>query len=234
MQATQTSTNQQFAQQLWRGAMGDTDASIDTSILDTLPALHPTQQHIYDDVTRYKVLVCGRRFGKTELMTRWLIEGAVQGELCAYFTPTREDGEEVWEYIIGVLEDAGIPVNKHETHRWIKFRGGGVIKFWSLEKPDRSRGRKYHRIAVDEAAMAPRLEYAWLNVIRATLVDYKGKALFGSSPKGMNYFHTLYQNGVDDNKAEWAEFQYTSYDNPHIDPAEIDSAREEVPSESPR
>jgi phage FluMu gp28-like protein len=82
-------------------------------------------------------------------------------------------------------------------------------------------------LVVDEASFIPNLEDGWLNSIRPTLTDYKGRALFLSTPKGKNYFYSLFQKG---GEADWSAFKFTTYDNPYIDKSEIDEARNQLPS----
>jgi predicted phage terminase large subunit-like protein len=83
-------------------------------------------------------------------------------------------------------------------------------------------------VILDEAAMARHLEEAWNAAIRPTLTDLAGDAWFLSTPKGLNYFHTLYQRGgVEEG---WAAWQMPTASNPYIPAEEIEAARKELPS----
>jgi len=113
-----------------------------------------------------------------------------------------------------------------QQHR-IELHGGGSIDFWTLESTDAGRGRKYALAVIDEAAMARNLEEAWTAAIRPTLADYQGHAWFLSTPKGTNYFKTLFDRGGAD--SEWARWQLPTHDNPFIPPAEIEAMRLELP-----
>jgi hypothetical protein len=96
---------------------------------------------------------------------------------------------------------------------------------WSMEDPDSGRGRKYARVIIDEAEKARHLEQAWQATIRATLADYKGDCWFLSTPRfGSTYFKKLAKMEGED----WQSWTFTTYDNPFIDPTEIDSAREQL------
>jgi hypothetical protein len=116
---------------------------------------------------------------------------------------------------------------KHVPDQRIELVGGGIIDFWSLEQPDRVRGRKYAHVIVNEAAMVSGLKDDWNNVLRPALADLKGSADFMSTPRGLNGFYTLWQAGGD--VPGWERFRYTTYDNPHIDKDEIDAMREALP-----
>jgi Terminase large subunit, T4likevirus-type, N-terminal len=95
---------------------------------------------------------------------------------------------------------------------------------WSLDSSDSARGRKYALAVVDECALVPNLEQAW-HAIRPVLTDYMGGAWFLSTPKGMNYFKTLFDRGQDPERKEWASWQMPTAANPFIAPDEIESAR---------
>ena len=167
------------------------------------------------------MLCCGRRFGKTALGTI-LSETAYKDALpFGWFSPTNKDALEVWR----AAKFAFGPVTKSisEQYKRIDLNNGGIIEFWSLDDPDSGRGRKYKRVVIDEAAKVKRLEEAWQQSIRPTLTDYKGDALFLSTPKGLNYFYTLFEEAQD--KEAWHTWQLPSTANPYLDPAEIEDAR---------
>jgi predicted phage terminase large subunit-like protein len=76
--------------------------------------------------------------------------------------------------------------------------------------------------------MARHLEQAWTEAIRPTLTDYIGDAFFLSTPKGSNYFRTLYgMVGQDD---DWMSWQMPTTANPWIDAEEVGKAGESLPS----
>jgi hypothetical protein len=56
------------------------------------------------------------------------------------------------------------------------------------------------------------------------LTDYQGDAWFLSTPKGMNYFKSLFDRGQDPARGDWASWQMPTAGNPGIDPDEIESA----------
>ena len=180
-----------------------------------------------DEMVRFNVAANGRRFGKTKLGEDRLIEPALAGFPVAWFSPTYKMLLEVWREMVGILKPVAKRVNTSE--RRIELITEGVIEFWSLDKPDAARGRKYKQVVVDEAAMVVNLQEAWENVIRPTLTDYQGGADFYSTPKGRNYFFTLYQRGLDPENKDWKSWRKPTTDNPYILDAEIEAARQELP-----
>lgn len=186
-----------------------------------LPEPHINQQKILDSESRFRVVMAGRRFGKSELSQIEIIINALQGKKVAYITPTYQLARVFFDQLIKV-----VPFDSNKSELSIKFPNDGSVSFFTGERLDNLRGRKFHLVVIDEASFIPNLEDGWLNSIRPTLTDYKGKALFISTPRGKNYFYSLYlKNGEPD----WEAFKFTTYDNPHIDKTEIDDARLQLP-----
>jgi len=65
-------------------------------------------------------------------------------------------------------------------------------------------------------------------IIRPALSDYKGWAMFISTPKGYNHFWDIYKRGLDPKDTNWASFKATSYENPHVLNSEIEQAKNEI------
>jgi predicted phage terminase large subunit-like protein len=190
-----------------------------------LPKPHPAQERILHDHERFNVLVCGRRFGKTVLLLNRLVRPALAGQPVAWFAPTEKYFDEVWREAISTL----FPVIQRADiqKKRIDLITRGSIDFWTLHNTDDpGRGRKYASVAIDEAAIAPRLERQWTEAIRPTLTDLKGDAWFASTPKGGNYFKQLADRAGDG----WRSWQLPTTANPHIDPNEVEAARRELPN----
>jgi predicted phage terminase large subunit-like protein len=194
-----------------------------------LPRPHEAQQVILREAKRYNVLACGRRFGKTTLGGNLLSDPVLKDALpCAWFAPTYRLLEEAYNdhkriYAPVIRRAVQTPAPR------IELITGAAIDYWTLDDPSTvARGRKYKRVIIDEAAMARHLEQAWTEAIRPTLTDFKGDAFFLSTPKGSNYFRTLYgMAGQDD---DWMAWQMPTTANPWIDPTEVDKAGESLPS----
>lgn len=198
-----------------------------------LPKAHPGQARIWRNAKRFNVVNCGRRFGKTDFgKTRLLAgsKGAFAGYPVAWFAPSYKYLADVWRSMLTTLQPA--IVEKNRTEWRIGLTTGGVIDFWTLDDPDAGRGRKYGRIVVDEAAKCRYLEQAWNESIRPTLSDYQGEADFLSTPKGRNYYATLYERGDPGShayRAGWASFRMPTSSNPYIRKSEIEEARLDLP-----
>ncbi len=192
----------------------------------SIPARHPAQRQVVDEAARFNVLACGRRWGKSWLGVDLLIDAAVQGKPVAWFSPTYRMLSDAWRMVREVVQPVTVAARADE-HR-IELMSGGTVDMFSLDNPDTSRGRKFAKVIIDEAAMSPNLEPAWTNVIRPTLADLRGGAWFMSTPRGHNYFWQLYNLGVD--RAEgWRSWRKPTATNPYIGADEIEAARRSLP-----
>lgn len=186
---------------------------------------HYNQDLVLTGCKRFNVLKCGRRFGKSTLSIYLATRALINGQVCAYFAPTYKDSREWWKEITNRLHD--ITESKDETVKQITTITGGILDVWSFDNPDSGRGRKYHLALIDECEKGLNFEQAWKQSIRPTLTDYKGSAWFFSTPQfGKTYFKELFRAAS--TMDGWTAWKFTTYDNPHIDPAEVDLAKREL------
>lgn len=185
---------------------------------------HKAQQTVLDSTARFRVMMAGRRFGKSLISQSISIESGVCREQVAYITPTYQLGKIFFQEVLKLLPES--IYKKNESDLVINFITGGSIRFFTGERLDAMRGLKFHLVIIDEASYIPNLEDGWNNSIRPTLTDYKGKAIFLSTPRGRNFFYSLF---IKKDEPEWESFKFTTYDNPFIDPSEIDAARAQLP-----
>jgi predicted phage terminase large subunit-like protein len=137
--------------------------------------------------------------------------------------PSHDIASVGWDFMLALARQIpGADVSLSE--RRIGFNGGSAI-FRSADTESGLRARGYGWLVFDEAAHARNLKDVWEQELRAALSDMKGDALFPSTPKGLNYYHELY-NQLD---SDWAGLHYPSWTNPFLDPAELDAARRSMP-----
>ena len=194
-----------------------------------LPGLHDAQQAVADSEARWKILCAGRRFGKTRLGVQLCIETALAGGRAWWVAPTFAIARVGWR----ALESAALSFPKEIepkisiANMEVQFPNGGFIACKSADNPQRLRGEGLDFIVIDEAAFVK--PEVWQEVLRPTLTERKGSALFISTPMGMdNWFFDLWE--LAENSPNWERFRYSTYDNPMIDDDEIDSAKDEVGS----
>ena len=187
-----------------------------------LPEAHINQTKILESTARFRVVMCGRRFGKSELSQVEIISNALQGMKVAYITPTYKLAKTFFEKLTQC-----VPFENNKSDLTIHFPNMGTVEFFTGERLDNLRGRKFHLVVIDEASFISDLQDGWLNSIRPTLTDYQGRALFLSTPRGKNYFYSLYMKG---GQRDWESFKFSTYDNPYILTSEINDAKAQLPN----
>jgi len=184
---------------------------------------HEGQRAVLESNARFKVLMCGRRWGKSLISKNISITEALAGRITGYVTPTYHLAKVFFDDIAKIIPSEIAQANKSDLT--FKFITGGEIRFFTGERLDNFRGLRLHNVIIDEAAYIPHLQDAWNNAIRPTLTDFQGKALFISTPRGKDFFYNLYLR----NSGDWKSFKYTTYDNPFIKVSEIDDAKSSLP-----
>lgn len=192
--------------------------------------LTPAQSEIAEDLHRFRVVDCGRRFGKTTLAIEE-IKGKAVSKPCrsVYLAPTFQQARDIaWELLKKELLPITINVNESRLELKVRTVKGGeslvILRGW--EAIETLRGQQFDFIVIDEIASMRNFALNWQEVIRPTLTDTRGEVLFISTPKGFNHFYDLFNKEKEDQ--DYRSFQFTTYDNPHIPPEEIDKARLEL------
>jgi len=191
--------------------------------------LHPAQLEIFNSEKRFKIVAAGRRFGKSYLSAWLLLIQAIQADSkdVFYIAPTFQQAKDImW----GMLKELGrdLITAAHENTAVLTLINGRKIYLKGSDRPETLRGVGLAYCVLDEyASMKP---VVWEQIIRPTLADVRGGALFIGTPSGKNHFFDLYQDAfVDD---DWDAFQYTSIDNPFLPADEVAAAKKTMSSMS--
>jgi len=186
--------------------------------------LHPAQLEIFNSDKRFKVVSAGRRFGKSRLAAWILIIKALQSteKDVFYIGPTFQQSKDImWSMLKELLHGTELIESTHENTATMTLVNGRRISLKGSDRPDTLRGVGLAYVVLDEYA-SMKVE-VWEQIIRPTLADVKGGALFIGTPAGKNHFYDLYQDAEKDD--DWDTFQFNSTDNPLIDPEEVEVAR---------
>ena len=191
--------------------------------------LHPAQLEIFNSTKRFKIVAAGRRFGKSYLSAWILLIKAIQSDSkdVFYIAPTFQQAKDImW----AMLKDLGkdLILQAYENTAVLTLINGRKIYLKGSDRPETLRGVGLAYVVLDEyASMKPQV---WEQIIRPTLADVKGGALFIGTPAGKNHFFDLYKDAFEDD--DWDSFQYTSTDNPFLPPEEIVAASKTMSSMS--
>jgi len=202
-----------------------------------LYAPNRAQRAIHASTARNRVVAAGRRTGKSTAGGRELVPEAYKAYMMRNYLADRDQRAEFW--IVGPqytdsekefrtfynsCKKLKLPFDKPGTY-YDKRGGDMTVSLWggrflvtaqSAKYPDHLVGEGLHGVIMAEAAKMK--ERIWQQYIRPTLVDFRGWALFSSTPEGRNWYYTLWrrgQNGVD---PAWASFRFPSWANEVIFP----------------
>lgn len=193
----------------------------------TLPDLYPIQARIAAHPSRFKVVVAGRRFGKSRMGMIIVVAKALRGMRCWWVAPTYKLSAVLWRDLKELLID--LPgVNFRETDKLVEFPSGGSIQVRSAVDPDSLRGDGLDFAVLDEAAFMK--EAAWTDGIRPALSDRRGGAMFLSTPCGRNWFWRAYQRGRDPLYAHWQYWHCPTAASGTVPPDEIRDAQLTLPA----
>jgi predicted phage terminase large subunit-like protein len=191
--------------------------------------LLPWQQDVWADSTRFKIVAAGRRTGKSRLAAWMLIVNALQADRghVFYVAPTQGQARDImWQTLL----ELGNPVisNSHINNLQIKLVNGATISLKGADRPETMRGVSLKFLVLDEYAdMKPDV---FEQILRPALADQKGCAMFIGTPMGRNHFYELYKYAELDDDETYKAWHFTSYDNPLLDPGEIDVAKKSMSS----
>tara|TARA_R110000823_G_scaffold236401_2_gene362117 strand:- start:937 stop:2214 length:1278 start_codon:yes stop_codon:yes gene_type:complete len=195
-------------------------------------SLHDAQMEIFRSPKRFKVASCGRRFGKSYLAAWVLIIKALQSTSkdVFYVAPTFQQAKDI---LWAILKDVGRDVIKaaHENTATLTLINDRKIYLKGSDRPDTLRGVGLAYVVMDEyASMKPEV---WEMILRPTLADVKGGALFIGTPAGKNHFYKLWIDAqIDENQNDWEAFQFNSTDNTFLDPSEINDAKRSMSTQA--
>lgn len=193
--------------------------------------LHPAQSQIVLDPHRFRVVNCGRRFGKTTLAVVEMVGKAVSqdNQIVSYIAPTFQQARDIsWSLLRKVADPVTVKVNESRLELTVKTKYGGtsLISLRGWESIETMRGMRNDLVIPDEVSSYRNFWSNWQEILRPTLTDTKGQALFLSTPKGFNHFYELFN--LENKDLDYKSFHFTSYDNPFIPKEEIDKASEEL------
>jgi hypothetical protein len=195
----------------------------------TLYTPHKNQEIIHKAINegsaKYYPLCFGRQWGKSMLAENqtyyWLFNDS--GCKVAWVAPIYKQSKKVFDEMVEAFAGTGL-IKSNASELTITV-GKSVLQFFSAERYDNIRGFTFDYLICDEFAFMD--SEAWTEVLRATVLVKGKKVLLISTPKGKNHFYRIFQLAQDN--PQYQSFSMSSYDNPLIDPKEIDDARLTLP-----
>lgn len=227
--------------------------------------LHQGHRDIVNDIARYKVIAAGRRYGKSLISVLMALATLMQINRRVWivapdFSLTEKIFRELYHILVVQLKiirpgkPGGGRARNQRGDYYLEMPWGSVLEAKSLENPDSLAGEANDLVIVDEAGLHANIEDIWTRMLKPTLADKLGSAIFISTPRGKNTFYKLYLNGqlgkrqregiasietdketgLTNDMRDWSSFKKTSYDNPllsatpELSRKEIDDAYREA------
>lgn len=185
------------------------------------------QKTVITDETRFRVLISGRRFGKTYLAISELARFArFPNKKVWYVAPTYRQAKSIcWNELKQRLDKVNWISKINNSDLSIELVNGSTIALRGADNEQSLRGIGLDFLCMDEFAdIHPS---AWFEVLRPTLSDKLGSALFCGTPRGFgNWAYDLYSKGLADK--EWKSFQFSTLDGEQVSEKEIDQAKDDL------
>lgn len=191
-----------------------------------MPLSEP-QQKICDSEARFRVAVTGRRFGKTHVAMRELARFATQPHsLVWYVAPSYRMAKNiVWDQLKGKLKQLRWVEQTNEAELLLRLKNGSKIYLKGADSPESLRGVGLDFLCMDEFQdISPE---TWTSVLRPTLSDKDGHALFLGTPRGVgSWSHEMYTNAL--HIEDWDAFTYTTIQGGNVPEQEIEAAQRDM------
>lgn len=192
-------------------------------------ALSIPQEAVGSSTARFRVLIAGRRMGKTYLSVRELARFAKEpNRKVMYVAPSYRMAKQIiWKDLKKKLLAINWVKKINESELTILLVNGSEIMLRSADNYDSMRGLGVDFVVFDEFADIP-LE-TWTEVVRPALSDRQGHAMFVGTPKGVgNWAKDLYDKGQMADESDWDSWQFTTLEGGNVTEAEVDAAKQDL------
>ena len=181
------------------------------------------QKEIINDNNRFKIIISGRRSGKTMSAITSLAKYARHpNRKCMYVAPSYRMAKQiVYDDLYQMLKERKWLKKVNQSDLAFTLVNGSIIYLRSADNPDSIRGIGLDYVVLDEAADIS--EEAWKAVIRPTLSDKEGSAMIISTPKGRGWLYDVYNDAKHLN--DWASWQFTTAEGGIVSEEELAQAR---------
>jgi hypothetical protein len=192
-------------------------------------SLRPAQGEVFSATNRFRVLVAGRRFGKSYLACIELLKAALErpGETYFYCAPTYRMAKDIaWKTLKKIIPNTLVR-SKNETELRMELVNDSTIELKGTENAAALRGRSLSGVVLDEAAFME--AEVWFEVLRPALADKQGWALFISTPEGTaSWFYDLWCYVDEDTTGDWKRWCFTTIQGGNVPPEEVEAARAQL------
>lgn len=197
---------------------------------DVVLELHTGQSTVFRSKARFRVLVTGRRWGKTTLDKAEAVSEFGTPGLVWYLAPTYDMARELmWDALHSTVPRAWLVKDPNETRMEMETIWGCKFACKSVEHPDRLRGRGPRKVIGDEFQDWKDGWQTWEEVILPSLLTSNGSALLTGTPKSFNHLYKAFEKGQR-RETDWESWQFITASAPHISQEFLGRMREQMDS----
>lgn len=191
--------------------------------------LHDAQRAVWDSDARFRVVACGRRFGKTHLGTAEIIRAAftMPGANIGWVAPVHDQSDVAFRMFLDAIPSELVDINLTKKLVIVREPYNSRLQWKSADREKNLRADGYNFLVLDEGAFLK--ETTWTAALRPALADLRGRALLIGTFDGENWFYEAYLKGQDPEIPEYESWRFPTSANPYIDAAEIEEARRTLP-----
>lgn len=198
--------------------------------------LHAKQGEVFRDSHRFKVIVAGRRWGKSTYSGIEIIKSArLPNQYIWYVAPTYKMAKTImWRRLLDWIPRQWIK-KTNDTMTTILLVNNSLIELKGCDKKDNLRGVGLNKLILDEAQDIE--EDTWYKVLRPTLADKMGEAVIIATPKRFNWLYDVYmlgqrgeyyQSGDKVRRNMWKSWQFPTITSPFVPESEIEQAKHDM------
>jgi len=184
--------------------------------------LNRTRREILKHPARFKVIVAGRRWGKTILSLTYLLKDKFQeGERRWFITPTYRQGKMIVFPILRQIFHSFKGAKLNESELSVIFENGAELAVKGADNEHNLRGVELTKCVMDEMAYIK--PHVWEEIVFPMLATTQGKTLFIGTPNGYDIMYDLYLRGQTEDG--WKSWQFKTVDGGFVPKGEIQRAK---------
>ena len=185
-------------------------------------AVNKTRKEILNHSARFKVIVAGRRWGKTVLSLMYLLKEAFKpNERRWFITPTYRQGKMIVFPVLRQMFATFDNAKLNESEMSVVFENGAELAVKGADNEHNLRGVELTKCVMDEMAYIK--PHVWEEIIMPMLATTQGECLFIGTPSGYDMMYELYNKGQSEDN--WKSWQFTTLQGGFVPKEEIELAK---------
>jgi len=184
--------------------------------------VNTTRRAILNDSARFKVIVAGRRWGKTILSLMYLLKDEFKpNERRWFITPTYRQGKMIVFPVLRQMFSGFNNAKLNESEMSVIFDNGAELAVKGADNENNLRGVELTKCVMDEMAYIK--PHVWEEIVMPMLATTQGECLFIGTPSGYDMMYELYSKGQ--SEKSWKSWQFTTLEGGFVPKEEIELAK---------